>query len=253
MNILLTGHEGWIGSKIAEALDNGIHSLFLFDWCCEFEEWRDFFERAVGVNIDHIDTIIHCGAISDSHADGNLLWDMNYLATAFLAHAAQSYGMKFIYFSSCAAMKPDTQYGWTKRCAEDYVVNKMNSDKYCVLQPFNVWGFDEHKKDNPSVIHKLMNNQLSKVYEGYVRDFIHVDDVVEAVTGLLGNWQSGVFELGTGIGTTLSEFIQEVNNDYYSMPELSECPVRKKRVADTTSKLPFSNPTPIAAFIPKIR
>ena len=252
MNILLTGDKGWIGSKIADALDdNGENSLFLFDKCCRFDEWRDLFEQRIGVNIDYLDTIIHCGAISDSHAEGNLLWDMNYLATAYLAHSAQCFGIKFIYFSSCAAMKPDTQYGWTKRCAEDFIVSNINHGNYCVLQPFNVWGFDEQEKQSPSVIHKILTKTLENAYLGYERDFINVDDVVNVIMELLDNWQSGIFELGTGKGTDVVDLIYKLGNDLgncYEFPEMVKCPVRQRRVAERN----HFNVSTFESYYPKV-
>jgi len=58
----------------------------------------------------------------------------------------------------------------------------------------------------PTVIRRLMLEQEIPLSKGLqIRDFIYVDDVAEAVARLLRQGAGGIFNLGTGIGTSVRD------------------------------------------------
>ena len=207
MRVLLTGNKGFIGREIEEVLtkENAIevHGL---DCDFDFKRWRVLFRdfRDTRRRERYYDYVIHCGAVADSGETGNLLWQLNYQASCEIADYCERTDTKLIFISSAAAIQPDTAYGWSKQCAEFYMQQEVAGMNLCILRPFNVWGFDESEKANPSIVYKILTGQLKEVYWRCVRDFIYISDVVSAVQQVVHDWTPGIFSIGTAEPTSVS-------------------------------------------------
>ena len=237
MQILLTGHKGFIGKTIHEKLKTK-YAINCFDCGTSFDDWVKDFRQYL--ELYRCDLIIHCGAVSDSTETGQHLWEMNFDTTRYLARYAKTINAKFLFFSSCAAIDPKTDYGRSKQAAEYALKLKLNSENLCILRPFNVWGFNETGKSNPSIVYKLLNNKLEQIYAPCVRDFVNVDDVVSAVQTLIDDWKHGTFEIGTGIGTPIKElgYALYADNPIIIPHIIDECPIAERLVADPQRMLP---------------
>ena len=239
MKILLTGHKGFLGHEIMEVLmkENAIEIQGL-DCDNDFNTFQAMFEEFVsGERSDapNFNYVIHCGALADSEAKGNAIWQLNYEATVQIADYCNSTHTKLLFISSAAAIEPDTPYGWSKRCAEGYVRSKINIGHWCILRPYNIWGFDESQKSNPSIVYKILSGDLEKVYEGCVRDFVYISDIVSAVQQVIHSWRSGVFSLGSAEGIAIADLVDQIGPN--TLP-VGECPIKKRLVADKGQLLP---------------
>lgn len=215
MNIVITGSEGYVARNLIEkiAVKHRIYEFNSDSWNNPGEygaDWRSF----LGSIPPKIDYVVHLGAIADSgHTDFDIL-QANTLATASIARGLP-FGTRLIFFSSCAAIKPVTLYGWSKHLAEELVKSILvDREQYCILRPYNIYGGDESEKVNPSLVWKIKNLGALKVYSDFVRDFVHVDDVCKAVLYLIFcEWQPGIYDLGTGDPTTAIELYERLKGE----------------------------------------
>ena len=143
MKILVTGHDGYIGSVMTGVLTRAGHEVtgldtYLYETC-------DFGERApmvpsirkdirdvVAADLQGFDAVIHLAALSNDPLgciDESCTYDINHLGSVSLAKAAKAAGVpRFLFASSCslygaagdalldesAAFNPITAYGKSK-------------------------------------------------------------------------------------------------------------------------------------------
>ena len=248
-NILLTGSSGWVGKKLCNRLseDYAVSTLDTLDYnefvsaIKDFKKWGYRYEA-----------VIHCGAISDSSAQDNLLWQMNYQATRDLTDFCRDGNFKMIFISSCAAQAPDIPYGWSKYIGEEYV--RHSGIHNCILRPCNIWGFDEGEKKQPSIVYKTMTRTLPVVYEGCVRDFVYVEDVLDGIISVVEQWVPGMWELGTAEPTEIANLVENLygNSIFGRPPLLNECPITPRRVANADYLLPNWNFSPLSRYMEEI-
>jgi UDP-glucose 4-epimerase len=142
---------------------------------------------------------------------------------------------KIVFISSAAAygyssqtpvketdpLRPSTVYGYHKMVGEHLVRSYGESYglKYVVLRLFNVYGGDPATgKDVISILIKKARSKEPLVIKGgnKFRDFVHVDDVAEAISRVAFSHapDNRVFNVGTGMKTTLSEVANIVRESF---------------------------------------
>lgn len=195
MNVVITGHKGFIGKNLAKRF----HKFIGID-----EEYNQLELYKILDELD-LDVIFHIGACSDTlNTDLQFMMRRNYLSTKWIMDWCRDNGVKMIYSSSASiygseGVEPTNLYGWTKMLGEDYVV----ANGGIALRYFNVYGpGEEHKGYMSSIIYQNYNKDLVRLFPGNpTRDFIYIDDVINAnlhcyenYDALKGKW----FEVGTG-------------------------------------------------------
>lgn len=114
--------------------------------------------------------------------------------------------------------EPVSYYGASKLAAERVLsVASMRGLRTCSFRMFTVYG--------PGQDLTNMQQGMVSIYLAYllrseaiqvkgsldrIRDLVHVDDVVDAWRLALESTASGVFNIGTGVGTTIRELIAEL-------------------------------------------
>ena len=105
--------------------------------------------------------------------------------------------------------KPFSIYGKTKLEAEKFIEKKINKKiKFCVGRIFSLEG--KNKDDSyflPGLLKKIRKNKVIEGDFNQFRDFIHVDDVAEAVVILLKKEQVGIYNIASGKKTRFYELI----------------------------------------------
>ena len=244
MRILLTGNKGFLGSEIEEVLNKeNAHHIYGLD--CDFDyaqfqkKFRAFAKwRSGRSKLGKVDLVIHCGAIADSREKGNRLWQLNYQASKEITQYCSETNTQLLFISSAAAIEPDTPYGWSKQCAEFYMFARLAGYNLCILRPFNIWAFDEGKKNNPSIVYKMLTRTLKEIYWRCTRDFIYISDVVGAVQQVVHDWTPGTFDIGTAEPTDISTLANHLYGDEPKPPVRSECPIKNRLVARKEHLLP---------------
>jgi len=202
----------------------------------------EFRQRVAQGQFDNIEAVFHQGACSDTtERDGRYMLDNNYRVTLELFQFCQQAKIPFIYASSAAVYgagpvyaedplyeSPLNVYGYSKYLFDQVLRRHLPGLAAPVagLRYFNVYGPNEqHKARMASVAFHNMNQfrseghvRLFGGWDGYenggqLRDFIHVDDVVEVNLFFLDHPEkSGIFNCGTGRAQPFNDVARAVVN-----------------------------------------
>jgi ADP-L-glycero-D-manno-heptose 6-epimerase len=246
MRYLVTGAGGLIGANLAISLANEGHevhaldhfnvgkreNLLSFRGTVHTGDIRDFQYDPLG----RLDGIFHQAAITDTTVmDEKLMRAVNVEAFVRLLDFAQRTGCpKVVYASSAATYgkgpvpnkedqptAPANIYGVSKVEMElaAHAYNKQHPALKTVgLRYFNVYGpLEFHKKAAASMIYQLYRQiaegKAPRVFKWgeQFRDFVYVKDVVTANKKAWEYPGNGVFNVGTGLGTTFNDVIAILN------------------------------------------
>ena len=198
----------------------------------------------MGDHLPNYDLIIHCAAI----VGGRLMIENSPLRVAtdlaidadFFNWVSKGAKPKVVYFSSSAVYPvafqgkakmrlhesmvtfdrptvdmPDRTYGWAKLSGEllaKYAVEHYGLD-VVIYRPFSGYGEDQDfSYPFPSIIKRVVDGENPITVWGsgdQARDFIHIDDIVEAVLTTMHQLKPGeTLNLGTGIATTFRKLVE---------------------------------------------
>jgi len=234
--IIVTGAAGFIGSNLVRGLNllgrtdiavvddltNGEQHLNLNALRFEtFLDKGDLFKALP--DLPEIEAIFHQGACSDTtERNGRYMMDNNYEYSRRLLRVAEERDAKFIYASSAAVYGdgksgfreepaceyPLNVYGFSKMVFDQHVRTRLAGARSQIvgLRYFNVYGPQERHKGRMASVAMHLYDQLEasgemRLFEGsggFLRDFIHVDDVVAVNLFFFSNATSGIFNCGTG-------------------------------------------------------
>lgn len=199
--ILITGHRGFIGSKLSRKVDSfmGI----------DLQEGYDLLTCPLATNVlrplgaytvdDPVNVVYHLAAQTSVEASWHdpVHDQKNLLITARIAHNFPK--AKIVYANSCASLNPKSPYGFSKKVCGDYLKLFHGNVVNCVFP--NIYG-----PGSKSVVDIFKEDEQITIYgDGKaVRDYVHVDDIVE---GLLKakDWSPGEYHMGSEKGTTVME------------------------------------------------
>jgi UDP-glucose 4-epimerase len=246
--IVVTGGAGFIGGHLVPRLLSDNHKVLVIDNLYSgrreyvpaqadfveldlaradeskvFEVFRDYCPDAV-IHLAAIHYIPHCVA------NPSETFLANVRSTDVIARALRGIPTKKLIAASTADIyplvdrvhvesdtpAPNNPYGLSKFLLEEIIAGaaRSNPNLSCVaLRLFNVYG---HRDTNPHVIPRIMEllcSQVSEIRVGATettRDFVHVEDVVQAIyTALLhdsGKYE--VFNVGTGRATSIQQVLR---------------------------------------------
>lgn len=193
--VLITGHLGFIGSHLVEAMKDN-YNVYGVD--NKFDKLNDI--RTFKSN-KYYDYVIHLGAIASISTDFNPeVYSVNVVGFENIYRNVKC--GNFIYMSSAAAINCTNDYGKTKAYNE-YIVGNNGLG----LRLFNVYG----ERDN-GIVGKLKKGGCVVVGGDQTRDFVHVSDVVKTILDNLDN--NGLIEVGTGIETKIIDLADMVGMPY---------------------------------------
>lgn len=245
-NLIYTlNNRGITDIIVVDDLSDGSKMLNLAN--CEYSEYYDvdsFFNEFN--NWDRITYIFHEGAISSTREyDGKLIMKRNYEFSNKLFAKSFANKIPFQYASSAsvygsvpkdfsipenAPTQPQTPYAASKLLFDKKILKLMSAEYFNRvefniqgLRYFNVYGKnEEHKLDQASPITKFTKQAKDtgkiKIFEGsenIFRDFVCVDDVVQAKLELAFNrMNSGIFNVGTGNPISFLEVAKLIARKY---------------------------------------
>ena len=239
--ILITGICGFIGSHIAEKLVElgyevyGVDDMSTGKWnniehiknvTIKIEDLKDFSLTDFGSGfVENLDVICHQAAscnVPKSMKDPEDYFENNVVNTHRLIMEAKEYGIKkVIIASSSAAHDYISPYGMSKKIIEDYseFYNETYDMNIVNLRYFNVYGprqsmDSQYSMVIPIFINKLLKGESPTIYGdgNQSRDFIYVDDVVDANVAAIENDFRGKFDVGRGESTRIIDLYHIINN-----------------------------------------
>jgi ADP-L-glycero-D-manno-heptose 6-epimerase len=246
VKILVTGGSGFVGRNIVKRLVDDGHEVTMTSSGIEPHTpgvKKILYRGLEGIDWTKIygqDVVVHQAANNDTRCqDESEIYRANvYGPIKLFVEAAKGGCKKFVYASSTAVygaepapyvegvtqVKPLNKYGESKakfdefamQFAKDYNVSVVGF-RYC-----NVYGpGEDHKGKRMSMIGQLMRTMLKDKQPALFefgeqrRDWIYVDDVVEANVCAIRAADAGhvhdIYNMGSGVATSFNDVVNEIN------------------------------------------
>ncbi len=289
MNILVTGGIGFIGSNLVDRLIEEGHKVVVIDNLstgeienlhneAKFDELDMCSKKIIDVfKKEKIDIVYHEAAqinvqksINDPVFDG----DVNILGTINILEACKETNVKKIIYASSAAVYGEPQYwgiderhpivpisyyGISKHTPENYIriYNGLYNIDYTILRYANAYGIRQDPKGEGGVIaifmDKLFKGKSPTIFGdgSATRDFIYVEDIVEANIKALNRGSKEVFNIGTGRATSIKELFNVMKEIMETDVEVQFVGERKGDIKDSFFNIKKANKG--LGFIPQFR
>jgi len=268
MNILITGGNGFVGANIITNLilnkpEVSIHVIDNESKCQKLNYQQinyvkgDIRNKKDLDQFNHIDVIIHLAAdtrVIDSINDPYKNFDVNCLGTMTVLEYSMRKNVKKIIFASTGGAiignqsppvteetfpRPISPYGASKLACESYIhaFSKSYGLDYCSLRFTNIYGPNSLHKESvvAHFIKKVIKNEGITIYgDGkQTRDYIFVKDIAEIVIKSIDSKFNGVYQLGSGVGTSLNELISHIKQASNSEIQINFESKRAGEIDDT--------------------
>ncbi|MGA2584577.1 MAG: ADP-glyceromanno-heptose 6-epimerase [Tepidisphaeraceae bacterium] len=246
MRVLVTGAAGFIGSNLAIQLVSAGHDVVGID---DFSSahWSNLIgfrgdvrtisiahDQAALAAIPPCEVIFHQASITDTTVmDQKQMMDNNVEGFRALLDLSVQWGARMIWASSAStygrgaapnkeSAQPDplNVYAYSKLAMEHLADQYRATLRHPLvgLRYFNVYGpGEDHKGKFASMIHQLAKQmragQRPRIFTAgeQKRDFVYVDDVVQANTKSLHARRGGIFNIGGGAAYTFNQVVAELN------------------------------------------
>lgn len=258
--VLVTGGAGFIGSHVAQRLyslgwdTNVLDSLATGDRAnvpvgvpLHIADIRAEGELLAVLRTGY-DAIVHCAAqtsVERSMTDPEFDRAVNVTGTRHLLAAARETGVsRFVFMSSGGAIygetaEPATEasvpaprsfYGMHKYVAEEFV--RAAGVPFAILRPSNVYGPRQRSDAEGGVLSIFRESLMADLpieFQGdgrQVRDFVYVDDIVDAVVLAAETGADVIWNVCSGIATTVSEAARIIGAEIGCVPVIERKPRR---------------------------
>ena len=242
--ILVTGGAGFIGSHLVDRLIQEGNEVVVVDNLStgkrkNINKKAQFYKMDIqSKRIERVFRnerpliVVHLAAqMSVRHSTDDPVFDaqVNILGTINVLEHAVRQGVRKVTFASSGGVvygeqeifpapeshrtEPLSPYGISKLAGEKYLAYYANATglRYVALRFANVYGPRQDSEGEAGVVaifSKQMLDGGQPIVNGtgkQTRDFIYVDDAVEAILVTLGEDVRGIFNVGTGQETTINE------------------------------------------------
>jgi ADP-L-glycero-D-manno-heptose 6-epimerase len=240
LKALVTGGAGFIGSNLALELERRGYEVVIVDnlFSGSMDNLKDFNGKMINWDIsvkkdfwERFDVIFHQAAITDPrYPNDEETYFKNVKGFENMIELALKDNAKFIYASSASVYgngvvpmnedqvkAPFSAYARSKLKMDEIAEKYFDKMHIVGLRYFNVFGPREAHKGRPaSMIYHLRNQMLEgetpKLFKfgEQIRDHIYVKDVVKSNIVAMDSC-SGVYNVGTGVGTSFNEIVKVLN------------------------------------------
>ena len=237
----------------------------------------------------NFDYIFHEAAISDTTAlEQDLMIKTNLNAYKDLLDLAVKHNANMIYASSAATYgnaespqrvgreAPNNVYGFSK-LSMDYLSReymKKWSISIVGLRYFNVYGAREYFKNSTASMvlqfgHQILAGKNPRLFEGsdkILRDFIYIEDIIQANIKAMQPKKSGIYNVGTGKARSFQDIVNILQKElgtslaceYIPNPFIGSYQFHTEANIATTTELLNYKPTyemedAIKEYVPEIR
>ncbi|MCR4417248.1 MAG: GDP-mannose 4,6-dehydratase [Ignavibacteria bacterium] len=252
MNILVTGGAGFIASHIVDAFIENGHNVTIIDNLTtgrkeNINPGAKFYEIDIRDDLTKIfdegkfDVVNHHAAQIDvrrSVTDPIYDAGVNIIGTLNLLQNSIKFGVKKFMFASTGGavygeqdyfpadenhkQQPLSPYGISKLSVEKYLYfyKEVHGLKYTILRYANIYGPRQNPLGEAGVVCIFLDKILAgdqPIINGsgeQTRDYVYVKDVVKANLLTLNEEESDIYNVGTGIETSVNELFRLINQNF---------------------------------------
>ena len=252
LNILVTGGAGFIASHIVDAFIENGHNVTIIDNLTTGRE-ENINPKAKFYNVDIRDDLTqifeegkfdvvnhHAAQIDVRRSVTDPIYDagVNIIGTLNLLQNSVKFGVKKFMFASTGGavygeqdyfpadenhkLQPLSPYGISKLAVEKYLYfyNEVYGLKYTILRYANIYGPRQNPLGEAGVVciflDKILANEQPIINGSgeQTRDYVYVKDVVKANLLTLDEEESEIYNVGTGIETSVNELFKLINQNF---------------------------------------
>lgn len=247
--VLITGAAGFIGSHLVARLTAdgatvvGIDNFSFSrpdiasaggDFRSATVDLRRFDDLKAIVESSAPDVIFHLAAVANPRQckqDFPLAFDVNVLGTQNLLRVAPS-GARVVFMSSAAVYgepvklpidegqprQGNDPYSITKIMGEDLctLYNKHYNRQIAIVRNFNSFGVGQTGDYIiPQLIRQGLTERKIEIWDSRtVRDFLYIDNAVDALVSIAAHSENGPINIGSGRGTSIGELAQAIADKF---------------------------------------
>lgn len=244
MNVLITGHSGFIGGHVADYFHERGHIVYgvsrSLNWDCDYAQYNiditDCKALSSLASEKCIEAIVHFAGkaiVADCDKAPFDAFMVNGMGTAAVLEAARYakvgkvvaietdkvYGPQFeMPTKETAGLNPQSPYELSKALAATFCMFYRDQYKMDIIEvrPVNVFGPGDHSYTRliPAAMRAIAGGRGIPVQEPALamsRDFIYVSDVAEMVYALATEWTAfNVYNLSPNTATTILDWAQRI-------------------------------------------
>jgi len=245
--VLIIGGSGFIGRALALKLKDEGYLVRVFSPSATRHEWPLGIDPVNGYIADkrilseqvkwaHI--ILHTASTTNPKTSlSDPVHDVtsNLIPVVELLELLKNENKKLIYCSSGGTVygkpihnpieethtkQPSTSYGLVKSLIEDYIVyyNRNFGMPYLIVRPANIYGPKLRSIGEQGIISTLLykahKNEETIIWSNpnNIRDYLFIDDFAKGLVSLMKNKSEGIYNMGSGVGVSLLQIIDVVQN-----------------------------------------
>jgi ADP-L-glycero-D-manno-heptose 6-epimerase len=247
------------------------------------------FNNIIALKKYKFDYIFHQAAISDTRIyDQEIVMQTNVNSFYTILDRAKIDSSVLIYASSAATYGslpspqtpdvtcPENPYGFSKYMMDQIAHKYLNENPSMTiigLKFFNVYGPREYFKEKTASMviqlgHQLLRNSSPKLFENsdnIFRDFIFIDDVIQALIKSCNSNKNGIFNVGTGIARSFLDVvnilqkelqtdleIEYIKNPFNDYQNHTQADITESKINFNFSPV-FSLEQGIKSYVPEIK
>ena len=225
MKILVTGHDGFIGSHVSEHLRSLGYTVEGLSFPDDIGNFKGNFKGG------NYGLIIHLAAFANirgSLDNPDVFWENNVEKSKPLFEWCRQTNTRILYASSSSVHE-----WWINPYAITKKVNEIQAPPNSVgMRFFNVWA---EKNSRSDMLYRMLQDKTATYLTRHRRDWIHVHDIARAICFLMPDKFRGVLDVGTGENVSVLELAEKMGMGH--LPIKEDTPGERDETRADTSQL----------------